>query len=63
LVPFPHEPPDWPPSSVAELPHTVIGALTDSEVPLPDSGPLLLPLSSEAVELEVCVPPLPIDTG
>jgi hypothetical protein len=65
LVPFQHEPPELPLSTVAELPHTVMGAFTATDVPFPEIGPLLLPLSeaAEPLELEACVPPLPTDTG
>jgi hypothetical protein len=65
LVPFPQEPPESPLSTVTELPHTVMGAFTATDVPFPEIGPLLLPLPEavEPLELEACVPPLPTDTG
>ena len=51
--------------TVAELPHTVTGAFADTDVPLPEIGPLLFPLPEEAelLDPEPCDPPLPIDTG
>ncbi|TMM18471.1 MAG: hypothetical protein E6G01_03420 [Actinobacteria bacterium] len=63
--PFPQVPLPLPLSTVAELPHTVTGAFAETDVPLPESDPLLFPLPEE-VELldpEPCDPPLPIDTG
>src|SRR5207248_206707 len=46
-VPFPQVPLEVPLAAVAELPHTVSGALTGAVVPLPDPPPLLLPLPVE----------------
>src|SRR5207248_624530 len=43
-VPFPQVPLEVPLAAVAELPHTVSGALAGAVVPLPDPPPLLLPL-------------------
>ena len=62
---FPQVPLPLPLSTVTELPHTVTGAFAETDVPLPESDPLLFPLPEE-VELldpEPCDPPLPIDTG
>jgi hypothetical protein len=42
-VEFPQVPLEVPLAAVTELPHTVTGAVMGSVVPLPDTGPLLLP--------------------
>jgi hypothetical protein len=52
----PHVPFDLPLPAVTALPQTVTGAPTPRFVPLPDTGPLWLPLPLEPVRLE---PPPP----
>jgi len=68
VLPEPPEPPgavplpqvllDLPVRTVAELPHTVTGAVAETDVPLPDPGPLWLPLPDDA---EPWDPPVPTD--
>jgi hypothetical protein len=64
-APFTHELLVLPLRTVAELPHTVTGAVAAKDVPLPDPVPLWLPLpeAAEPLDVEPCDPPLPIDTG
>jgi len=48
---------DCPLATVTLLPQTVIGAVADTEVPLPDNGPLPLPLPPDPVDADAAVAP------
>lgn len=46
-----------PLATVTPLPQTVIGAVAETDVPLPDTGPLPLPLPFDPVDAEAAVAP------